>query len=504
MKTKKFISLFAAAALAVISILPASAEEGDAKEVRPNWFDADQKTTWWATDPYDGVNNEWRYSIDAENGKWTYTMHSNLYDYGTASSNGTAYSIDLDETPYLNFTSEMVAESSKIRLRLENNVEVAAVQPGENSISVDLSANEEILKYADSNNCIYVFGIEYTTDKFYGGESISFENFVFSSERGENAIRKDWFDSSRDTDWWNDNQRFDPSSDNNRIVISHPEGYKWQLKFRWCGTQRADCIADIKMLNLDSFDRLCYDMNNDKATDMYLILIPFAGDTAQWDNRLYMNLGTVAQGESSGSFELSSYEEIRNAANSANSIYITGIAFGLEGFVTDDTMNLKDLYFAPEDVTSSAEFSYQGGGISKVSDGTSVTFTADVAVTGDPSVTYKWYVDGVQTDANGSEFTVPNDTVGNHSVYGVVCVGDDYYTAARYVSETVSYGAYIAADVSMDGEVNAGDLSTMRIKLITGETLSDIEKLSADLNEDGEVDILDLIKIKKLMSENVG
>ena len=96
MKTKKFISLFAAAALAVISILPASAEEGDAKEVRPNWFDSDQKTTWWATDSYDGVNNEWRYSIDAENGKWTYTMHSNLYDYGTASSNGTAYSIDLD------------------------------------------------------------------------------------------------------------------------------------------------------------------------------------------------------------------------------------------------------------------------------------------------------------------------------------------------------------------------------------------------------------------------
>ena len=157
---------FAAAALAVISILPASAEEGGAKEVRPNWFDSDQKTAWWATDSYDGVNNEWRYSIDVENGKWTYTMHSNLYDYGTASSNGTAYSIDLDETPYLNFTSEMVAESSKIRLRLENSVEVAAVQPGENSISVDLSANEELLKYAASNNGSYVLGIEYTTDRF--------------------------------------------------------------------------------------------------------------------------------------------------------------------------------------------------------------------------------------------------------------------------------------------------------------------------------------------------
>ena len=72
-------------------------------------------------------------------------MHSDLYDYGTASSNGTAYSIDLDETPYLNFTSEMVAESSIIRLRLENNVEVAAVQPGKSNISVDLSANEEII-----------------------------------------------------------------------------------------------------------------------------------------------------------------------------------------------------------------------------------------------------------------------------------------------------------------------------------------------------------------------
>ena len=72
------------------------------------------------------------------------------------------------------------------------------------------------------------------------------------------------------------------------------------------------------------------------------------------------------------------------------------------------------------------------------------------------------------------------------------------------MSETVSYGAYIEADVSMDGEVNAADLSAMRIKLITGETLSDIEKLSADLNGDGEVDILDFIKIKKLMSADVG
>ena len=145
MKTKIFISLFAAAALAVISILPASAENVEVKELRPDWFDDDQKTTWWATDQYDGVNNEWRYSLNVENGKWTYTMHSDLYDYGTASSNGTAYSIDLDETPYLNFTSEMVAESSIIRLRLENNVEVAAVQPGKSNISVDLSANEEII-----------------------------------------------------------------------------------------------------------------------------------------------------------------------------------------------------------------------------------------------------------------------------------------------------------------------------------------------------------------------
>lgn len=46
MKTKKFISLFAAAALAVISILPASAENVEVKELRPDWFDDDQKTMW--------------------------------------------------------------------------------------------------------------------------------------------------------------------------------------------------------------------------------------------------------------------------------------------------------------------------------------------------------------------------------------------------------------------------------------------------------------------------
>ena len=54
-------------------------------------------------------------------------MHDKSADYGSASSNGTSYSIDLDETPYLNFTSEMVAESSIIRLRLENNVDVAVL-----------------------------------------------------------------------------------------------------------------------------------------------------------------------------------------------------------------------------------------------------------------------------------------------------------------------------------------------------------------------------------------
>lgn len=54
-------------------------------------------------------------------------MHDKSADYGSASSNGTAYSIDLDETPYLNFTSDMAAESSIIRLRLENNVDVAVL-----------------------------------------------------------------------------------------------------------------------------------------------------------------------------------------------------------------------------------------------------------------------------------------------------------------------------------------------------------------------------------------
>ena len=62
-----------------------------------------------------------------ENGKWTYTMHDKSADYGSVSSNGTAYSIDLDETPYLNFTSDMAAESSIIRLRPENNVDVAVL-----------------------------------------------------------------------------------------------------------------------------------------------------------------------------------------------------------------------------------------------------------------------------------------------------------------------------------------------------------------------------------------
>ena len=59
-----------------------AAAEG-AGDLVPDWFNEDQRTTWWATDSFTGENN-WRFNITVSDGVWTYTQHSNLYDYGHA------------------------------------------------------------------------------------------------------------------------------------------------------------------------------------------------------------------------------------------------------------------------------------------------------------------------------------------------------------------------------------------------------------------------------------
>ena len=109
-KACAFLTALAVTAVSLFVPTFGAAAEG-AGDLVPDWFNEDQRTTWWATDDFPGEDN-WRFNITVSDGVWTYTQHSNLYDYGHAQSSGTQYDLDLSVNPYLNFVTEMVGESA--------------------------------------------------------------------------------------------------------------------------------------------------------------------------------------------------------------------------------------------------------------------------------------------------------------------------------------------------------------------------------------------------------
>lgn len=120
-KAGAFLTALAVTAVSLfIPTFGTAAEE--AGDLVPDWFNEDQRTTWWATDDFPGEDN-WRFNITVSNGVWTYTQHSNLYDYGHAQSSGTQYDLDLSVNPYLNFVTEMVGESAYISLRCHDETD---------------------------------------------------------------------------------------------------------------------------------------------------------------------------------------------------------------------------------------------------------------------------------------------------------------------------------------------------------------------------------------------
>ena len=237
-RLKKASALLTALAIAAVSLfIPTlgAAAEG-AEDLIPDWFNEDQRTTWWATDKFPGVDN-WRFNITVSDGKWTYTQHSNHYDSGTAQSNGTQYDLDLSVNPYLNFVTDMVGESAYISLRCrdenskEKYIEVALIQAGKQTVSVDLTQNYDIMKAAGADKKLHLYGVVFTTDKFGEHESLSFTNFRFTSQKETNKNDRYWLDPVADSNWYN----WEVGPNSGRFEVYHnPKGFL-QLKLRWNG-----------------------------------------------------------------------------------------------------------------------------------------------------------------------------------------------------------------------------------------------------------------------------
>ena len=207
-----------------------AAAEG-AGDLVPDWFNEDQRTTWWATDSFTGEDN-WRFNITVSDGVWTYTQHSNLYDYGHAQSSGTQYDLDLSVNPYLNFVTEMVGESAYISLRCRDgidgikNIKVALIQAGKQTVSVDLTQNYDIMKTAGADKKLHLYGIIFTTDKFGANESLSFKNFRFTSQKETNKNDRYWLDAAANSKWFN----WDAGPNSGRFDVYHNPGGFLQLK----------------------------------------------------------------------------------------------------------------------------------------------------------------------------------------------------------------------------------------------------------------------------------
>ena len=485
-----------------------AAAEG-AGDLVPDWFNEDQRTTWWATDSFTGEDN-WRFNITVSDGVWTYTQHSNLYDYGHAQSSGTQYDLDLSVNPYLNFVTEMVGESAYISLRCRDgidgikNIKVALIQAGKQTVSVDLTQNYDIMKTAGADKKLHLYGIIFTTDKFGANESLSFKNFRFTSQKETNKNDRYWLDAAADSKWFN----WDAGPDSGRFEVYHNPGGFLQLKLRWNGSdmKRLNNRYSTKLIDLNTFTRMHYATPwMEKPVGVYFIIMPFnSDDSVNWNGEETVRVGTIPGGSAGeGYFDLIGNTDLLKFASSGKKLYIKGVELDVSAWGTGD-VNIGDLSFRmPDDITADCNFTTAGTRIS--SNGENDTFTVSAAAnyTGTDTVKYQWYVDGVlKENETGADITLDNSTVGSHTVRSVVTVGDiTYFNTKFFESETYTYGKYIAGNVSMSGELGAEDLTVLRKNMLGVNSFGELQKLAADMNNDKEIDIIDLISLKKALAK---
>lgn len=508
-KAGAFLTALAVTAVSLFIPTFGAAAEGTGDLV-PDWFNEDQRTTWWATDSFTGEDN-WRFNITVSDGVWTYTQHSNLYDYGHAQSSGTQYDLDLSVNPYLNFVTEMVGESAYISLRCRDgidgikNIKVALIQAGKQTVSVDLTQNYDIMKTAGADKKLHLYGIIFTTNKFGAEESLSFANFRFTSQKETNKNDRYWLDPVADYKWFN----WDAGPNSGRFDVYHNPGGFLQLKLRWNGSdmKRLNNQYSTKLIDLNTFTRMHYATPwMEKDLGVYLIVSPLNNDGSLNDKIINtVFIGTIPGSRAGeGYFDLIGNAELLSLASSGKKLYIRGVELDISAWGGWVDVNIGDLSFRmPDDITADCNFTTAGTRIS--SNGENDTFTVSAAAnyTGTDTVKYQWYVDGVlKENETGADITLDNSTVGSHTVRSVVTVGDiTYFNTKFFESETYTYGKYIAGNVSMSGQLGAEDITVLRKNMLGANSFGELQTLAADMNNDTKVDIRDLICLKKALAE---
>lgn len=484
----------------------AAEETGD---LVPDWFNEDQRTTWWATDSFTGENN-WRFNITVSDGVWTYTQHSNLYDYGHAQSSGTQYDLDLSVNPYLNFVTEMVGESAYISLRCRDgidgikNIKVALFRAGKQTVSVDLTQNYDIMKMAGADKKLIYTALYLQRINSVQKNRFLFKNFRFTSQKETNKNDRYWLDAASDSKWYN----WDAGPNSGRFDVYHNPGGFLQLKLRWNGSdmKRLNNRYSTKLIDLNTFTRMHYATPwMEKPVGVYLIIMPFnSDDSVNWNGEETVKVGTIPGGSAGeGYFDLIVNTDLLKFASSGKKLYIKGVELDVSAWGTGD-VNIGDLSFRmPDDITADCNFTTTGTRIS--SNGENDTFTVSAAAnyTGTDTVKYQWYVDGVlKENETGADITLDNSTVGSHTVRSVVTVGDiTYFNTKFFESETYTYGKYIAGNVSMSGQLGAEDITVLRKNMLGANSFGELQTLAADMNNDTKVDIIDLICLKKALAE---
>ena len=513
-KACAFLTALAVTAVSLFVPTFGAAAEG-AGDLVPDWFNEDQRTTWWATDDFPGEDN-WRFNITVSDGVWTYTQHSNKDDYGHAQSNGTQYDLDLSVNPYLNFVTEMVGESAYISLRCRDEkngmktLKVALIQAGKQTVSVDLTQNYDIMKAAGADKKLHLYGVIFTTDKFGADESLSFKNFRFTSQKETNKNDRYWLDPVADSNWYN----WDNGPHSGRFEVFHNPGGFLQLKLKWNGSTmgRLNNQYSTKLIDLNTFTRMHYAtpyMQN--PVGVYLKIMPFnSNDSINWSGTETVKVGTIpGGGAGEGYFDLIGNTNLLKFASSGKKLYIRGVELDIslwDAWNGNDfyDVNIRDLSFRmPEEITADCNFTTAGTRISSNGENNTFTVSAAANYSGTDAVKYQWYVDGALIEnETGANITLDNSTVGSHTVRSVVTVGDiPYFNTKFFESETYTYGKYIAGNVSMSGELGAEDLTVLRKNMLGVNSFGELQTLAADMNNDNEIDIIDLISLKKALAK---
>ena len=403
----------------------------------------------------------------------------------------------------LNFAAVMKTTNKK-------NIEVALIQAGKQTVSVDLTQNYDIMKAAGADKKLHLYGVIFTTNKFGKNESLSFTNFRFTSKKETNKNDRYWLDPVADSNWYN----WDNGPHSGRFEVFHNPGGFLQLKLKWNGSTmgRLNNQYSTKLIDLNTFTRMHYAtpyMQN--PVGVYLKIMPFnSNDSINWSGTETVKVGTIpGGGAGEGYFDLIGNTDLLKFASSGKKLYIRGVELDIslwDAWNGNDfyDVNIRDLSFRmPDEITADCNFTTAGTRISSNNENNTFTVSAAANYSGTNAVKYQWYVDGVlKENETGANITLDNSTVGSHTVRSVVTVGDiPYFNTKFFESETYTYGKYIAGNVSMSGELGAEDLTVLRKNMLGVNSFGELQKLAADMNNDKEIDIIDLISLKKALAK---